>query len=158
MTEEIKTEDLMIPVPDELMFKTKSGKEIRLKMYYKQLLRLTQYANDNPVEFQSYLINDNVHAMFIDLITSQFDDKGNIIIPPEIEEFKEEMTVDQAIEIATWCGEHVNNFFMRKLHNQEILMKKHEKQYQARVNLLQQLGLMQKPIDKEESSNPSTNG
>ncbi len=158
MTEQIKTEDLIIPVPDELSFKTKSGKEIRLKMYYKQLLRLTQYANEHPVEFQSYLINDDVHAVFIDLITSQFDDKGNVIIPPEIEEFKEEMTADQALEIASWCGEHVNNFFMKKLHNQEILMKKHEKQYQARVNLLQQLGVTLKQKNEVESSNPSESG
>lgn len=158
MTEEIKTDDLIIPVEDELVFKMNNGKEIRLKMYYKQLLRLTQYANEHPIEFQNYLINDDVHAIFIDLITSQFDDKGNVIIPPEIEEFKENLTSDQAMEIATWCGEHVNNFFMKKLRNQEMLMKKYEKQYQARVNLLQQLGLMQKPNDKEESSNPSENG
>lgn len=158
MTEEVKVEDLIIPLEDELVLKNKSGKEIRLKMYYKQLLRLTQYANEHPVEFQSYLINDDVHAVFIDLITSQFDEKGNVIIPPEIEEFKENMTAEQALEIASWCGEHVNNFFMKKLHNQEILMKKYEKQYQSRVNLLQQLGLMPKSKEDKESSNPSENG
>ena len=100
MSDEIKTEDLLVPLEDELIFKIKNGKEIRLKMKYKQLLRLSQYASENPRQFETYLINDDIQSVFIDLITCQFDDKGNVVIPPEIEEFKEEMTADDAIKIA----------------------------------------------------------
>ena len=74
------------------------------------------------------------------------------------EEFKEEMTADDAIKIAAWCGEHVNNFFMKKLRNQELLMKKNEAQYTARANLLKQLGVIPNSNDKKESSSPSENG
>lgn len=158
MSDEIKTDDLLVPLEDELIFKIKNGKEIRLKMKYKQLLRLSQYASENPRQFETYLINDDIQSVFIDLITCQFDDKGNVIIPPEIEEFKEEMTADDAIKIAAWCGEHVNNFFMKKLRNQELLMKKNEAQYTARANLLKQLGVIPNSNDKKESSSPSENG
>lgn len=158
MSDEIKTEDLLVPLEDELIFKIKNGKEILLKMKYKQLLRLSQYASENPRQFETYLINDDIQSVFIDLITCQFDDKGNVIIPPEIEEFKEEMTADDAIKIAAWCGEHVNNFFMKKLRNQELLMKKNEAQYTARANLLKQLGVIPNSNDKKESSSPSENG
>lgn len=158
MTDEINYDDLIVPVEDELIFKTKSGKEIRLKMYYKQLLRLAQYSTDHQEDFKNYLINDNIQSTFIDLITCQFDDNGNVVIPPEIGEFKEELSADDAIKIATWCGEHVNNFFMKKLRNQEMLIKKNKKQYLERVNLLMQLGESQMKKEEKENSNQSENG
>lgn len=158
MTEEINYEDLIVPVPDELIFKTKSGKEIRLKMYYKQLVRLSTYASQNPVLFENYMMNDEVQTTFIDLITCRFDDKGDPYIPEDIEEFKENMTVEQALEISSWCAEHVNNFFMRKLRNQEAILKKNEAQYKARENLLKRLGVLPQKNEEKENSKPSQNG
>lgn len=148
--ENYKESDVLLDLPDT--FEIKHGEEsLILKMTYKNLMRLAEFAQLNIERLPVYQVDVYMQKGFIDLIMSENNSKGELLSSEKYEKFKEDLTPEEIIDLYTWCGEHVNNFFTKRFLFQDTLLNKNKAIYEKRVNLLKQLGVLPQKTEKEEN-------
>lgn len=135
MTEEVKNEELEIPLADTFDLVV-GDDELKLKMTWDNLSRCAQYAEAHIHQFNIYQIDSEVQVKLINLIVQEVDDKGNHSITEKCIRMKQNMSAETAMELYTWVGEHVNNFFIRKLVNAKKLKEKYSSILERRETFL----------------------
>lgn len=135
MTEEVKNEELEIPLADTFDLVV-GDDELKLKMTWDNLSRCAQYAESHIHQFNIYQIDSEVQVKLINLIVQEVDDKGNHSITEKCTRMKQNMSAETAMELYTWVGEHVNNFFIRKLVNAKKLKEKYSSILERRETFL----------------------
>ena len=124
MTEEVKNEELEIPLADTFDLVV-GDDELKLKMTWDNLSRCARYAESHINQFNLYQIDSEIQSKLIDLIVQEIDEKGNHSVTDKCIRMKNNMSMETAMDLYTWVGEHVNNFFIRKLLNAKTLKEKY---------------------------------
>lgn len=124
MTEEVKNEELEIPLADTFDLVV-GDDELKLKMTWDNLSRCAQFAEGHIHQFNIYQIDSEIQVKLINLMVQEVDEKGNHSITEKCIRMKQNMSAETAMELYTWIGEHINNFFIRKLVNAKRLKEKY---------------------------------
>lgn len=135
MTEETKNIEVEIPLADTFDLVV-GDDELKLKMTWDNLSRCARYAESHIHQFNIYQIDCEVQSKLIDLIVQEVDEKGNHLITDKCVRMKNNMSMEVAMGLYTWVGEHINNFFIRKLLNAKMIKEKYSQILENRETFL----------------------